>query len=236
MSESDEGFIGNKYSVESKKVKSGGDAWDTLSISVSQESSGAKVKVGSYARNYPSLYSTFHPFVSKGKELALYSSHYMYTRVMVLPECKDLGGEDKDSVDYKDHFCPVEFLVPHYRKITYPADKDGGELESWLKGDECFEDKYNNGKNILGPIQYCDFGLVAGCAWGDDSTWKIQFLDLSEADKGIINRDDRLGYVELPFNVNLKDAIDVNAWEPGHPWLGVTHTSWINYKEKNNST
>jgi hypothetical protein len=33
--------------------------------------------------------------------------------------------------------------------------------------------------------------------WGDDSSWKLQYLDLSQIRQGIIHRDDRFGYVEL---------------------------------------
>lgn len=147
---------------------------------------------------------------------------------MELPSCRDLGGESKDNIKSENHFCPVEFYVPVYRKLTFIKDVEE-ELEIWLKGDECFNKEYENGKNRLGPIQYCNFGFVAGCVWGDDSSWKIQFLDLSEADKGIIKRDDRLDYIGLPNNMDLKDAIDMNSWEPRHPWIGVAHTSWINY-------
>jgi hypothetical protein len=41
------------------------------------------------------------------------------------------------------------------------------------------------------------FGFVWGCYWGDDSSWKVQYLDLSLIQEGIIMRDDRFGYVEL---------------------------------------
>lgn len=36
-----------------------------------------------------------------------------------------------------------------------------------------------------------------GCYWGDDTSWKVQYLDLSRVQQGIISRDDRFGYVEL---------------------------------------
>ena len=36
-----------------------------------------------------------------------------------------------------------------------------------------------------------------GCYWGDDNSWKVQYLDLSEIEKGIIRRDERFGYAEL---------------------------------------
>jgi hypothetical protein len=54
------------------------------------------------------------------------------------------------------------------------------------------------------------YGFIAGCIWGDDSSWKIQYLDLSQADKGIIKRDDRFGYIELPSELNLDNAIDLD--------------------------
>ncbi|MBU1136362.1 MAG: hypothetical protein ABIG37_02930 [Nanoarchaeota archaeon] len=228
MDNFEEGFIGKKYIVDSKTIEAGNGTWNALDVTVSRILDGNKEKVGSYSRNYPSLGETFFPFVLNNKELALYSSQYMYTRVMELPSCRDLGGEDKDNIDYKDHFCPVEFYIPVYRKVTSPEEAIGKKLEIWLTGDECFDKEYDS-KNILGPIQYCNFGFVAGCIWGDDSSWKIQFLDLSESDKGIVKRDKRFGYIELPHSMSLKNAIDMRTWEPEHPWIGVTHTSWRNY-------
>jgi hypothetical protein len=38
---------------------------------------------------------------------------------------------------------------------------------------------------------------VWGCIWGDDSSWKVQYLDLSRIQDGLINRDERFGYIEL---------------------------------------
>jgi len=53
------------------------------------------------------------------------------------------------------------------------------------------------------------FGFVCGCIWGDDSSWKIQFLDLSEISKGKLSRDDRFGYIQLLGSAEkLKDAFD----------------------------
>jgi hypothetical protein len=33
--------------------------------------------------------------------------------------------------------------------------------------------------------------------WGDDDSWKVQFLDLTDVRSGVIRRDERFGYVEL---------------------------------------
>ena len=231
MVELEEGYIGNKYFVDTKPIETGKNIWNILEVTVSRLINGQKEIVGSYTRNYPSFYDTFFPFVLNGRELALYSNHYMYTRVMELPSCKDLGGEDKTNVEYRDHFCPVEFYVPVYRLVSYP-EFEGKVIKGFLTGDECFDKQYDNGKNMLGPVQYCNFGFVAGCFWGEDQSWKIRFLDLSSANRGAIKKDRRLGFAELPSNLTLKDAIDMRSWLPDHPMIGFTHTSCINYETK----
>lgn len=89
-------------------------------------------------------------------------------------------------------FCPVDYYVPYYEEEGKPA--------CGLQG---------------------DFGFVAGCVWGDDSSWKIQFLDLRRIEDGIILRDERFGYIELPGGIELKDAINTEHYcvlkDPKHP-------------------
>jgi hypothetical protein len=71
-------------------------------------------------------------------------------------------------------------------------------------------------------------GFVAGCFWGDDSSWKIQYLDLSRADEGILKRDERLGTSNYR-TMTLEDAIDASysydAEEDGTHRLGITSSS-----------
>jgi hypothetical protein len=71
------------------------------------------------------------------------------------------------------------------------------------------------------PVAYCvpdiyvseretresEIGFVAGCIWGDDSSWKVECVDLSRVAEGVLKRDHRLGYYELPNKMNLQDAI-----------------------------
>jgi hypothetical protein len=121
--------------------------------------------VGAFERNYHTLFRAFLPFRQADREYALYSRHYTATRIMSLPDCTDLGGEEPDA----GGFCPVDYWV---------AD-DG----MW--------------------------GLVAGCLWGDDSSWKVQYLDLANASQGRVARDDRFGAVELPDDLSLADAVTV---------------------------
>jgi hypothetical protein len=67
-------------------------------------------QIGEYVRNYTTLFHTFYPFVVNDKTYALYSPHYTATRVMELPTCKDVGGEEPAS----GGFCPVDYFVPTY--------------------------------------------------------------------------------------------------------------------------
>ena len=224
------GYIHDKYVIETETRDQEKPHWNTLEVKIYQVENGEKKEIGSFQRNYHCLFGTFFPFAKDGKEYALYSREYMYTRVMELPSCRDLGGEDNSNVDYKEHFCPTDLYVPIYRKVVCPGlDKDD-KMEMWLKGNECFDEEWQKDASELHPVQYCDFGFVAGCFWGDDSSWKIQFLDLSEVEKGIIRRDERLGYLEMPEEMELKEAISMENWEPGHNWVGINNTIWRDFE------
>ena len=169
--------------------------------------------IGAYQRDYSSMYRTFHPFMLRGKWFALYSKNYTATRIMSLPDCIDIGGE----TNIASGFCPTDYFVP------------GLYACSILHSAEC--PQFNNKEVDINcicppPSQYkWEFpdrvhGFVAGCCWGDDSSWKIQYLDLSRADEGIITRDDRFGYIELPENLNLSTAIHI-YYEDGYIDLSI---------------
>jgi hypothetical protein len=127
-----------------------------------------------YNRNYRML-QTFEPFRNSHGEFALISRHYMATAVLDLRSGEIIAEERGDS----NHFCPVGFFVPDWWDVN-SGDLPGSE--TWTADDEW-------------PIG--DFGFVWGCAWGDDSSWKVQYLDLSRVHEGIIAREERFGYLEL---------------------------------------
>jgi len=160
--------------------------WATLNVEVIRLSDNAVV--GSYARNYSTMMRTFFAFARNGREFALYSPDYTGTRIMGLPSCLDLGGEERAG----GGFCPVDYFVP--------ADPNTGEA--------------------------LDVGFVAGCVWGDDSSWKIQAIDLSEIEAGRLARDTRFGYLELPDGLALADVIVVHAHDPEAGFEGF----WIEVK------
>lgn len=187
-------------------------AWRAQSVNIFD----GDIWIGAYTRNYPTFGAeTFEPFELDGAWYALYSSDYTATRVMRLPDCKDLGGEEPAP----DGFCPVELYVPRYRKIRYTVRATGEQKEKWSfeARAEKFaipEDSEQSYGWTIGPWFSLTTGFVAGCTWGDDYTWKVQVFDLSEAAKGKIVRDDRFGHVELAKGLSLADSLDFDRNMP----------------------
>lgn len=166
--------------VRKEKAEGGGDLF---LIEVYDEEE--KAVVGTYERNFV-LMDTFYPFTLGGKDYALYSPDYTATRVMSLPDCKDIGGDDPSSYG----FCPVEFYVPtaeDYPPIFSNPDK---------------------------PLLEYPFGLVMGFIWGDEQTMKLQFVDLRGIEEGKVVVDDRFGYFEIPQLPSLKAVVDSVDYDP----------------------
>ena len=87
-------------------------------------------------------------------------------------------------------FCPVDYFVPPPHEVLGPAEEE---------------------------FVVRNYGFVAGCYWGGPV--HIQFLDLSEGEKGIIKRDARFGLIELPEKITLEQAISLetySVWDEKH--------------------
>jgi hypothetical protein len=220
--------------------------------------SDTDVLIGEYQRNYSTMYRTFHPFQLRGKWFALYSKDYTATRIMSLPDCKDIGGEEREQWG----FCPTDFWVPglHYIQTICdpgcPREKTPEHTPDFTKACTCSivhdpvtcpTKNKTLWENISGASRSCTckdawaawyekhhiwhfpdrvHGFVAGCVWGDDSSWKIEYLDLSKADEGIIKREQRFGYIELPNHLTLDKAINLEAGD-GYMWMRIaTETNY----------
>jgi len=178
--------------------------WKGQRIGIFSVGPDGEEQIGEYTRNYDVLYKTFCPFKKDEKDYALYSPHYTATRVMELPSCKDIGGEEPSG----GGFCPVEFYVPSYIMREYKF-QDGRVAVSPCNEPDEETMRGSTHYRVISPRLYYPFGFVAGCVWGDDSSWKIQYLDLSSVDKSEIRRDARFGYIEMPNGISLKQAIDL---------------------------
>ena len=170
-----------EYFVRTEAISNGPNRWGSLSVSIYRRIGTDEVRIGEYIRNHPSLYNTFVPFKKGEFWYALYSRDYTATRVMELPSCRDIGGEEPHT----HGFCPVDYYVPYKHENVVKAGHGG------------------------------HFGFVAGCIWGDDSSWKIQFLDMLSVEKGILIRKELFGYLSMPPEVReLKQCIDLSHYNP----------------------
>lgn len=197
--------IREKYTVEASEYRSpeqGAGSWSQLLCKVFlKNEDGTKTEIGSYIRNYRTLYNTFEPFTQNGKEYALCSPKYTGVSVMSLPSCEFIAAEPESAYG----FCPRDLWVPG---LQDDPEEEYGQLTCW---DE-------EGKPHLGM-----FGFVGGCVWGDDRSDKVQFLNLSMIEEGLITRDQRFGYMELPGNLPLNKCVKINM-EYGSVSVQVTHT------------
>lgn len=205
-----------------EKIETGPNSWECLRIGIFQQKYGEEpIQIGSYVRNYSSFYNTFFPFKHKnGKWYALYSKQYTATRIMELPSCKDLGGENNSA----NGFCPTGYYVPNYLRRSYYSGKEKEKVfyeDDQIPEDDIWKDGW--GECNWNDLKYRDFGFIAGCTWGDDWSWKIQYLDLSEADKGILKMSEKFGYIWVHNNLDLKESIlmddfkDMNRFEIAVP-------------------
>ncbi|HZR71400.1 hypothetical protein [Bradyrhizobium sp.] len=124
------------------------------------------------------MFQTFEPFRQGDRELALISRDYTTTAVLDLTSGEVIAEEARGPNG--NGFCPVGFYVPDWLDVLDESFIPGGK--HWTADDEW-------------PVG--DFGFVWGCYWGDDSSWKVQHLDLSRVQQGVIARDERFGYIEL---------------------------------------
>ncbi|MBZ0316223.1 MAG: hypothetical protein K8L91_07390 [Anaerolineae bacterium] len=186
--------------------------WDGLRVGVFRIEGGREEQVGEYIRQYRVLFDTFCHFMSDGKDYALYSPNAYETHLMELPSCRHLGEEQFEGLE----FCPVAYYVPTFVEV-HVTNSHSGKIErqrlNQPKPDDFIIPNPKHPDRVkVGPLQYCPFGFVAGCEWGDENAWKIQYLDLSQVSQGILKRDARFGYIVLPLNQKLEEAIDMEEF------------------------
>jgi hypothetical protein len=203
-----------RFSVKCSTIKNEG-GWDHTLVEIHD----GDTKIGEYRRNYPSFgETTFCPFELSGTWYALYSRNYTSTRIMRLPDCVDLGGEEPNSVG----FCPVEYHVPLYQPAIGRDATGAIVAEQWRTGrwagkrEDGEEWTIHDVRFRLGPARYLPFAFIAGCIWGDDTSWKVELIDLRRVAEGKIERSPRFGHIELPHKMSLLDCIEVSCHRPLH--------------------
>lgn len=196
--------IRNLIIAESTRVNTQG--WPRTEVVIKNSFTGETLF--EYERNYAML-ETFEPFYHNGKYYALISPQYTKTSVVdlnageiVAEEVLELKTLSNGKQVYAEGFCPAEFYVPGWWDFF-----DGSYLNINVPNSTIDELTQEITKNTAKYIS-SDFGFVSGCIWGDDWSMKIQYLDLTEIENGIIKRDDRFGYISVSEKLSLKDSID----------------------------
>ena len=219
-------FSGTPFVIECQSIENKPGTWNSTKVSIVRDN----ILIGEYLRNYHSFATqTFYPFLIGEDWYALYSANYTSTRVMKLhnDRIEDWCGEE--SSDFG--FCPVEMYIPRYRMVKGLFESDGKTHEFETYAVDCdykTEDEFLKDMPEFDSEQYTDFGFLSGCVWGDDSSWKLLYIDLSKVPNKELVISDKFGYWELPDNMKLKECIDMSNWEPDCNWIKLIRTENIN--------
>jgi hypothetical protein len=196
------------YVLYHEKVNSGRGSWDIFNCEVRRVAGdGAEVRVGTFQYSYSSgIDKIFCPFqASDDRWYCLYATSYTTLSLACLE------GDKIDRLDsLNDGFCPVECAIPFELKYENQYIDDPKHRTSY---DHSFDPvelmkEYEDGTEESGHLRHTNFGFYAGCVWGDDSSWKMRFLDLREVPQGkLIHDEAALGYHPLPKNLDIKQAV-----------------------------
>jgi hypothetical protein len=138
-----------------------------------------------------------------------------------------VGGEKSD----KFGFCPVDFYVPRYldKPFTWTG-KDGVEHHSSCRhfDFELAGSESEGDRAVLAELGWkCwPYGFVAGCIWGDDSSWKIEAFDLREVAQGKLTRLAPWGYVEMGADTLIEAIRGLNEFD-GEENLNIDYVRFI---------
>lgn len=194
------------FIVKPTKIEGSKYKSSTLDVKIYLVEDGSEIKIGEYSRDYHALHKTFHPFKHKNQYYALYSPHCEETRVMELPSCKDFC-----AVEGK--FFPVEYYVPSYYDVH---------------GIQSFSKEWSKELDEI----YGTFGFISGCHWGDDKSWKIGYIDLTDLEEEKVKIDFRFGYIEQPINLALPQCVDLSDFNPANNEYSITISRCSQYDMK----
>ena len=135
---------------------------------------------------------------------------------------EDWCGEEESTFG----FCPVEMYIPKYNKYSVGDEGEYYIVDTQYK--TCAEFIADQEDKNFVEVKYCNFGFLSGCVWGDDSSWKLLYIDLSKVPNKELVISDKFGYWELPDNMKLKECIDMSNWEPYCNWIKLIRTENIN--------
>ena len=218
-------FDGTPFSIECTPRQTGPKTWGIVDVEIFRDGQ----PIGKYTRGYPAYSEkTFYPFEHNGVWYALYSENYSKLQVARLqndqgqpafePWCDDSGGTHPG-------FCPTEVYIPQVKEHLRSYRMGGEEVEYWHATWDN-QPEYNEPEEEGEPppketrLRFASFGFLCGCYWGDDSLWKIRFIDLSEVHNKVMKITERWGYCPLPVKP-LRECVILDEDDTNGEWIGV---------------
>jgi hypothetical protein len=186
---------------EIRKIDNGQNVLHSIEVGIFRIQDNVETQVGSYTRNFSFLHRTFYHFRKNGKDYALYSPVYTATRVMELPSCNDIGGEEPHI-----SFCPVDYYVPWEDK---PEDPEEDHI---LKADFGFVAGVHWGEVYpTAHIQYLDLSRVEkGIICRDDRFGNIGMPFNCTLEQTVFINDDTFDEFPVAF-IGTLQIFDMNT-------------------------
>lgn len=208
----DKVYQGTPFSIKTFQVENGKGYWNSTRIEIYR---GTNL-IGEYLRNYNSYaHKTFLPFKIQDQWYALYSKEYTALRVARLTDkFEDWCGEENSA----EGFCPVELYIP-IKYTEAPTKYIIGEKVIEYQNSEYLDNRYKSEKEFwkdvsesdIESLEYLTWGLMSGCQWGDDNSWKIRYIDLSKVPEKILNITEKFGYFEMSNELDLRESVRIRA-------------------------
>lgn len=193
------GYTNTPFILGVTQVKTGKGTWDVTECNVYFHPTidDEWELIGSFNYGYHGhIEDIFCPFIHHGKWYATYSTKYTALSIASLGKTFEHVWSD-DGGSYG--FCPVEAAVP---KIIKRNIVDHGPYIDvyW----DINLDEY--GDRHLYELMDSPVCFYSGCVWGDDSSWKLQLLNISRLHEGVITKEHVVGHFELP-DQPLRDCL-----------------------------
>ena len=185
--------------------------------------------------------SRMRRYTTRLQEVSNKPRGWSYLDVEILRDGVPIGSYQRNYPDLYDTFTPFvqngemyalyspQYTSTRVMRLSDCADIGGEDPSSYGFCPTGYYVPYDESRGLTGQ-----WGFICGCAWGDDSTWKIQYLDLFEASQGILRREEKFGYLEIPRTLPLRDAIDLRDYKPDSEYSQIRFTNVRSFLMRHN--
>lgn len=186
------------FKLRVARTPTGKGTWDVRDCEILRDGN----VIGAFRYGYSGgIQHIFCPFQYKEQWYCLYATSYMALSLGRLTD----KLEHIDST--ADEFCPVEAAVPFHYFNHAGWERSGSDSDKeYIFHSYEWDADYGEPHEFAG---WADFGFFCGCHWGDDTSYKLRFIDLRAIAEGKLLIDDKpLGYFDMATGGIKKDVSD----------------------------